>query len=103
MQCLEMPARTFFSVLREGRKLEDKKRFFFLHELVDVAVCGNVQDYKYIKELKDYYAARVYGIKQKANPREFDADDAEQRQNAANVLFDAFRQKKRIEGLSGGR
>lgn len=99
MQCLEMPARQFFSVLGEGRKLKRSQTYDFLIDLCDVAVCANVTEVKYISELKDYFR-RNQGIiiaredEYVAQGPVLKSDSPE----AGKILLDLARQKMRLEG-----
>jgi len=58
-QSLEMPARSFFSLVRASRELKSEERNWFLMELCDVAACATgIADYH--SKLKEVYFQRVF-------------------------------------------
>lgn len=101
MECLEMPAKTFFALLKEGRFHNQKQTDTFLYELCGVAVCANVSGPEYVERLKKFYRDRVFEDELKpdeirAQGPIFKADDPQ----AGKILIDLAKQKMRLEGLS---
>lgn len=100
MECLSMPARMFFRMLKEGRDIKQSEKYGMLHELCDVSVCGNSGvDSKFIDALKKFYREKVEiaeGVKAMpvSSGRVLDSANP----NTALLLFDLAKQKMRVEG-----
>lgn len=100
MQCLEMPARTFFRVLKEAKELKVYEQNQHYVELCDIAACAN-SNAKYIQSLKDYYQAFLFSYekgpdyKAPSNPRVLDAGSNE----AGRQLLALAKAKMKLSGL----
>lgn len=70
-------------------------------ELVNIAVVtwGGKEYAEELKRSYSNYTKTPEQIKKVNNPRLFDSADPEQANNAASILSDALKQKKRLEGL----
>lgn len=64
-QCLKMPARRFFSVIRAGRQLDHEKSALRYFEMTKVSQCSN-SSVQYIHELQNHYRS---AIRQKKAPK----------------------------------
>ena len=85
-----------FAVLIAARELKAKERAEFMHELVAIAAVPGAASLEYKKSLESFYR----NIFEQAVP-----EHQSQKQNkgampfdvASNIMFDAMKQKKRLE------
>lgn len=72
--CLKMPARTFFAMLKAGRKLDAQKKYSFMADLSDVSAVPLYLP-EYHSKLRDYYLSLAYPINKSKNENVFDGKD----------------------------
>lgn len=104
MQCLEMQARTFFTMLKEGRINKTKETAFFFHEMTNVVLSSIYADHgqmDFSNALKEHYSS-IYKdklidkkIPEVLHERALDAASPD----TGNLLIDLAKQKMRLEGL----
>jgi hypothetical protein len=94
-----MQAKSFFAVLIESRKQEEQRNAEMYMELCDVNLIS-VGGAKYAEELKACYLARITGGSWKRGVAvKMEPDDP----RAKSFLDGVFKQKSKLEGLSGRR
>jgi hypothetical protein len=94
----------FFAMLKAARQNRGERLGKFYSEMVDIAVSCN-QSNDYYKSLKGHYREwwmTEDQIKKIRNPRQFDLNDKNQADAAANIIASALQQKAKIEGLRRG-
>lgn len=98
MEALETPCVTFFTMLREGRKLKKSENSYFIHELFNVALAAYSGDIEFVKTMKEFYSKDIFGESKKQG-KVFDSDSPEEMNKAGAILLDIARQKMRLHGL----
>ena len=96
-ECLKMPARRFFVMLKESRNQENKAKNLYLSDLCDIqaiSICSG----EYQEQVKNMFISRVTGgVWRRGTTVKVDYKD----KNAANVLGEICKQKAKLEGLNG--
>lgn len=90
-----MPARQFFSMLENGRRLDNERRWQTMVDLCDVqaiSICSG----EYHEQVRSSFIAKITGGQwRRGSAIVMDATDP----RAAKILEDVFAQKSKLEGL----
>lgn len=91
--CLQMPATRFFSLLKSGQKIYDRRFNYMMRELCDVVVCATgVQDYH--EKITTVYHNRLEQSFDKPKADCYDLADSQQGAHLMMKMMGALRGMK---------